>query len=183
MTDDRMKKCAEYCPFLKANGTFCELFHRTLQAIHGVTMKCDECLNPEQRMSSYKSLGLSIDNRAEMKHNEIELGKKRQEEVTRKKFAAFLGEKFGSRPPLDGNAYLNNLIINLFMVLDTTERNMMMSILNGRNGDMLISALDRIPKDEHLLRNFRRELDSHYLEYQQEIQRMQNQNINTNIKA
>ena len=25
------KKCPEYCPFLKANNTFCELFKRSLQ--------------------------------------------------------------------------------------------------------------------------------------------------------
>jgi len=188
MTDDRMKKCPEYCPFLKANGTFCELFHRNLQSIHGLVMKCMECLNPEQRKTSYKALGLSIDNRADMwhkavlKHNEIELGKKRQEEVIRKKFAAFIEDKFGAKAPLEGNAYLTNLLINLFMVLDATERSMMMTILNSNNGIMLIETLDRTPKDEHLLRNFRRELDNHYLEYQQEIKKLQNQNTNINFK-
>ena len=74
------KKCPEDCPFLKANNTFCELFKRSLQAIHGLPFKCQECVDPEQRKSSYKALGLSVDHRAEMwhkavlKHNEIELG-------------------------------------------------------------------------------------------------------------
>lgn len=190
MADDRIKKCPEYCPFLMANGTFCELFKRTLQTSHGMAFKCEECLNPEQRHSSYQALGLSIDGRAEMwqkavvKHNEIELDKRRQDEMLRKKFSDFLEDKFGSTPPLEGNSFLKNLIINLYMVLDATERNMMMSILNSRKGNVLVEAIDRAPKDESLLRNVRRELDAEYPEYKQELQRVQyqRQNQNTNAK-
>ena len=184
--DERFKKCPEYCPFLKANNTFCELFRRTLQATHGLPMKCEECKNPEQRKSSYKALGLSVDGRAEiwqkaiLKYNEIELGKKREEEGIRKKFAAFLEDKFGSRPPLEGNTFLNNLIINLYMVLDATERSMMTAILNGRNGDKLIEAIDRTPKNEDLLRNFRRELDEQFKDHQLVVQHEQQQHSNIN---
>ncbi len=175
--DDKNKKCPEYCPFLKAQNTFCELFRKSLQKTMGMPLKCEQCTNPEQRMESYKNLGLSLDNRIEMwqkavlKHNEIELGKKREEEATRKKFAAFIEEKFANRPPLEGNTYLNNLLINLYMVLDGTERSMMMSVLNSGRGDDLVIALDRTPKDENLLRNFRRELDGQYIEYHNSIER------------
>ncbi len=184
--DDKYKKCPEYCPFLKANNTFCELFRRPLQLTHGLSLKCEECKNPDQRKSSYKALGLSVDDREQiwqkaiLKYNEIELGKKREEEGVRKKFAAFLEDKYGARPPLEGNTFLKNLIINLYMVLDATERNMMMSILNGRNGDKLIEAIDRVPKDENLLRNFRRELDEHFKDHQLEIKREQYQNTTVN---
>ena len=170
------KKCPEYCPFLKANNTFCELFKRALQQVAKMPQKCEECMNPEQRMASYKSLGLTLDNRIEMwqkavvKHNEIELGKHREEEALRQKFSAFLTDKFGSRPPLDGNTYLNNLVINLFMVLDNTERNMMLTVLKSRSGDSLLQAIDHAPKDDSLLRNIRHELDLHYQEYQQTLQ-------------
>ena len=185
MTDDRNKKCAEYCPFLKASNTYCELFRKSLQATMGMPLKCEQCLNPEQRMESYKSLDLTLEGRAEiwqkasLKHNEIELGKKREEEGVRKKFAAFLEEKYGARPPLEGNAYLNNLLVNLYMVLDATERSMMMSILNGRNGEELIKAVDRAPKDENLLRNVRREIDLEYMKLREMMQRSSYENINT----
>lgn len=188
MADDRIKKCPEYCPFLMANGTFCELFKRTLQSSHGLAFKCEECKNPEQRMSSYKALGLSVDSRAEMwqkaivKHNEIELGKRRQEEMVRKKFSEFLEDKFGSKPPLEGNAFLKNLVINIYMVLDATERNMMMNLLNSGKGEVLLEAVERAPKDESLLRNVRRELDAEYIELQQVMQRSQYQNTNVNSK-
>ena len=186
MADDRIKKCPEYCPFLQAHNTFCGLFRRVLQTTQGIAQKCEECMNPEQRMSSYKALGLSVDGRAEMwqkainKHNEIELGKKREEEAVRKKFADFLEDKFGSKPPLDGNTYLTSLVINLYMVMDATERSMMLAVLNGKNGLQLIEALDRAPKDETLLRNFRRELDEQFKEHQLEIQREQQQRANIN---
>ncbi len=184
--DDKYKRCPEYCPFLKANGTFCELFRRPLQTVQGISQKCEECKNPEQRKSSYKALGLSIDAREQiwqkaiLKYNEIELGKKREEEGVRKKFAALLEDKYGARPPLEGNAFLKNLIINLYMVLDATERSMMAAILNGRNGDRLIEAIERAPKDETLLRNFRRELDGQFQEHQLEIKREQQQRDNIN---
>ena len=45
------KKCPEYCPFLKANNTFCELFKRSLQQIASLPQKCDDCVNPELRMA------------------------------------------------------------------------------------------------------------------------------------
>ena len=182
--EEKNKICPEYCPFLKASGTFCELFKRNLH--HGVaTMKCEECLNPEQRMSSYKDLELTEDGRIEMwhkavlKHNEIELGKKREEEEKRQKFAAFLADKFGSRPPLEGNVYLNNLIINLYMVLDQSERIMMMTVLNGRNGDALIEAIERAPKDENLLRNVRRELYERHSEHEKNMQQVRENNLKT----
>ena len=186
--DERFKKCPEYCPFLMASGTFCQLSRRTLQTNKGLAFKCEECKNPEQRMSSYKALGLSVDSRAEMwnkalhKHNEIELGKKRQQEAIRKKFASFLEDKFGSRPPLAGNMFLNNLVINLYMVLDATERTMMMSVLNSRGGDALLQSIDRAPKDDSLLRTVRRELEGKYMELQQSIQRTDYQYVNSNGK-
>jgi hypothetical protein len=178
MQDNQKNKiCPEYCPFLKANATFCELFKRSLQTGAGAaTMKCEECLNPEQRMESYKNLGLSLDGRVEMwknamlKHNEIELSKKRAEEEKRQQFSAFLDEKFGARPPLEGNVYLHNLLVNLFMVMDTTERNMLMNVLKGKNADSLIKAVDRAPKDENLLRNVRHELYEQYNEQEKIIQ-------------
>ncbi|MCQ2734401.1 MAG: hypothetical protein MJ212_00430 [Alphaproteobacteria bacterium] len=186
--NDIARKCPEYCPFLKANNTFCGLFGRSLQASNDITIRCEECKNPEQRMSSYKALGLSIDDRSQLwqkaiaKHNEIELGKKREQEAMRKKFAAFLEDKYGNRPPLDGNTFLKNLIINLYMVLDSTERDMMMAVLKGRNGDALIQAIERAPKDDSLLRSIRRELDEKFQEHQIMMQRTQRQNENINFK-
>lgn len=178
---EKNKICPQYCPFLKANGTFCELFKRNLHS--GVaTLKCEECLNPEQRQEGYKNLGLTEDRRIEMwhkamlKHNEIELGKKREEEAKRQKFSAFLADKYGAMPPLEGNVYLNNLIINLYMVLDATERMMMMAVLNGRNGNVLIEAIDRAPKDENLLRNVRRELYERHAELEKSLQVVREKN-------
>ena len=116
-----------------------------------------------------------MDNRIEMwqkavlKHNEIELGKKREEEEKRQKFAAFLADKYASQPPLEGNVYLNNLIINLFMVMDNSERLMMMTVLKGKNGLALIEAIDRAPKDENLLRNVRRELYERHTEHEKQM--------------
>lgn len=173
--DDIYKTCPEYCPFLKANQTYCELFRKSLQT-KVLPLKCEECKNPVQRMESYKALDLPLEARADMwqkalaKHHEIELGKKREEEAVRKKFAAFLEDKYGSRPPLDGNSNLKTLVINLFMVMDATERQMMTAVLNSNNGDVLLQAIERAPKDNSLLRNIRRELDSVFRDYQQSIQ-------------
>ena len=185
-TDDNHKKCPEYCPFLMAQGSYCELFRKSLQHTMGLPLRCEQCTNPDQRMEMSKSLGLSLDSRVSMgqkaivKHNEIELSKKRAEEAIRKKFAAFLEDKFGARPPLEGNTYLNNLIINLYMVLDGTERSMMQAVLNSNQGLALVQAIDRAPKDENLLRNFRHELDEQYIIYHHTLERGNIQNIRQN---
>ncbi len=177
MSADDKKRCPEYCPFLKASNTYCELFRLSLQTSFGLPLKCEQCTNPVQRMESYKSLSLSVEDRVSMwqkaifKHNEIELGKKRKEEKARQTFAAFLEEKYGARPPLEGNTFLKNLVINLYMVLDATERSMMMAVLNSNHGEGLLQAIDRAPRDESLLRNVRRELDAHYMQYHNTLQR------------
>lgn len=181
--EEKNKHCPEYCPFLKANNTFCELFKRNLQT--GVaTMKCPECLDPVQRHESYTKLGLTEHNRIEMwqkavlKHNEIELSKKREEEGIRKKFTEFLEDKFSGKPPLDGNAYLKNIVINLFMVMDATERSMMMAVLSGKGAEAMLMAIERAPKDESLLRNVRQELYANYKKHENTLQSSRETNVN-----
>ena len=83
---------------------------------------------------------------------------------------------------MEGNAFLKNLIINIYMVLDATERNMMMTLLNSGKGELLIDAIERAPKDESLLRNIRHELDYQYAEHQKDLQKPQYQNMNVNSK-
>ena len=46
----------------------------------------------------------------------------------------------------------------------------MMSLLKSKGGLSLLQAIDKTPKDDSLLRNIRRELDSHYQEYQKSLQ-------------
>ena len=68
---------------------------------------------------------------------------------------------------MEGNTYLKNLVINLFMVLDNTERSMMLSVLKSKGG-------------LSLLRNIRRELDLHYQEYQKSLQKAMSGRENVN---
>ena len=65
------------------------------------------------------------------------------------------------------------------MVLDATERSMMQSVLNGNGGIEFLLSIERAPRDESLLRNIRRELDSAYRQNQQNIQN----NIDSRIKT
>lgn len=184
MEQEKSHYCPEYCPFLKANNSFCELFKCNLQT-QDATLKCEQCLDPVQRQESYKKLGLTEQNRidiwqkAVVKHNEIELGKKRQEEDVRRKFTQFLEENFSSLPPLEGNVYLQNIVINLFMVMDATERSMMMSVLGSKGAQQLLMAIDRSPKDESLLRSVRHELDIHFKKYENAIQNIKSANVNS----
>ena len=68
------------------------------------------------------------------------------------------------------------------MVLDSTERQIMQTLRGGRNGNTLLEAIERMPKDQGLLRNVRRELDEEFLAYQRQVQEIQKQNTNTNSK-
>ena len=75
---------------------------------------------------------------------------------------------------------MKNLVINLFMVLDNTERSMMLSVLKSKGGLSLLQAIDKAPKDDSLLRNIRRELDLHYQEYQKSLQKVVSGRENVN---
>lgn len=66
------------------------------------------------------------------------------------------------------------------MVLDNTERSMMLSVLKSKGGLSLLQAIDKAPKDDSLLRNIRRELDLHYQEYQKSLQKAMSGRENVN---
>jgi len=163
MSEEVSKNCPLNCPYLQGWHDFCALFTRKLETSQDITWRCEECLNPEQRKNAVKIAELRGDVRtATLRENTgfdgntLKVNHKRDEEGLRQKFMEFLEDKFGSRPPLEGNTALKNLIINLFVALDATERNMMNAVLNGKRGLSLIKAIDRAPKDESLLRNVRR---------------------------
>lgn len=176
MTEDERKNCPETCPYLQGWHDFCGLFVRKLETSQDVTWRCEECLNPEQRKNTAKMAELRGDARAVsfrentgFDGNTLKVNHKREEEGLRQKFIGFLEDKFGSKPPLEGNTALKNLIVNLFMALDATERNMMNAVLNGKRGMSLIKAIDKAPKDESLLRNVRRELEDHFEQHKRDI--------------
>lgn len=176
MSEEVSKNCPLNCPYLQGWHDFCALFTRKLETSQDITWRCEECLNPEQRKNAVKIAELRGDVRtATLRENTgfdgntLKVNHKRDEEGLRQKFIEFLEDKFGSRPPLEGNTALKNLIINLFMALDATERNMMNAVLNGKRGLSLIKAIDRAPKDESLLRNVRRELEDHFEKHKRDI--------------
>ncbi|MBO6290509.1 MAG: hypothetical protein J6N45_09370 [Alphaproteobacteria bacterium] len=176
MTEEESKNCPVTCPYLQDWHNFCTLFMRKLETSQDLIWRCAECLNPEQRKQATKIAELRGDARSSalrqntgFSGNTLKVDHKRAEEGLRQKFIEFLEDKFGSRPPLEGNTALKNLIVNLFMALDATERNMMNAVLNGKRGMSLIKAIDKAPKDESLLRNVRRELEDHFEKHKLDI--------------
>ena len=176
MTEDESKNCSSTCPYLQDWHDFCALFMRKLETSQDLTFRCEACLNPEQRKQAVKLAELRGDARSSalrqntgFSGNTLKVNHKRDEEGLRQKFIEFLDDKFGSKPPLEGNTALKNLIVNIFMALDATERNMMNAVLSGKRGTSLIKAVDRAPKDESLLRNVRRELEDHFEKHKLDI--------------
>ncbi len=176
MAEEVSKNCPETCPYLQGWHDFCDLFMRKLETSQDVTWRCEECLNPEQRKNAVKIAELRGDVRTSalcenigFDGNTLKVNHKCEEEGLRQKFIEFLEDKFGSRPPLEGNTALKNLIVNLFMALDATERNMMNAVLNGKRSMSLIKAIDKTPKDESLLRNVRRKLEDHFEQHKRNI--------------
>ena len=177
MIEDEKKDCPENCPFLQNIDVFCSLFSHYLDKSQTVILRCEECLNQAQRKKALKIFELRGDVRTSfLRQNlafdgsNLKVNHERDKEGLRQKLIGILDDKYGDKPPLEGNTYLKNLIVNLYMSLDTTEQNMMNTVLNGKQGISLIKKINSSPKDDSLLRNLRRELDDHFKQHQKDTQ-------------
>ena len=57
----------------------------------------------------------------------------------------------------------NQLIVNLYLVMDATEQSMLKSILNNpKSLDAFLEKLQRMPRNDSLLKNVRREMTDLY---------------------
>ena len=161
--------CPAYCPFLKQEAFYCRLFDIQLMASPPLIYKCFECMNSDTRKSAYKKKVKEFEERVYMWDKALKRTHKFDLKETirttlrdwkeRKVFKEFLMAMAGSLPIMV-DAKLRKLLLNLYLVLDSSEKMMMKSILsNPKAAEILIAKIKSVGKSPDLLKIVRKEMD------------------------
>ncbi len=184
MSFDKIEPCSKTCPFLKVYTLFedaqmahCSLFDTPLVLV-GIPRRCSDCLNADRRKAQYQAKKMAPMDRLQFWKNKIASLKKSPQEVSveenqdRKEIKDVLTEKLDQFPALLDKATCQ-LLINLYLVLDSTEKSLMKDILNNPNKiEIFLKKIKTMGKNDNLLKNVRREMDEIALEMAKENQQI-----------
>lgn len=171
--------CPDYCPFLHKQAIHCRLFNMPLMASPPLIYKCRECMDADTRKSTYKKKVKEYEKRVYMwdkaaKRKPFDLRAKIKVTLAdwkdRKVFKDFLMALAGKLPILtDGK--LSKLLLNLYLVLDSTEKQEMKDILsNPQTAEILIKKIHSVGRSPDLLKQVRKEMDNIILKRQKEME-------------
>ena len=164
----RQEPCPSYCPFLQKEAFYCRLFNTSLQTQPPIIFKCAQCLNSDTRKSTYKAKIKDFEKRVYMwdkasKRKPLDLWGKIKVTLSdwkdRKSFKEFLMSLAGDLPILL-DSKMSRLLLNLYLVLDSTEKQIMKDILvNPQTAEILIKKIKTVGKNPNLLKQVRKEMD------------------------
>ena len=183
MNADKTEPCPVNCPFLKVYTLFedaqmahCTLFETPL-ILAGVPRRSPDCLNAGRRKAQYQAKKMTPAARLQFWKDKIAALKKKPEErkaeedKDRREIKDILRDKMDQFPALLDGA-TSQLLVNLFLVMDSTEKSLMKDILNNPHKiEAFLKKIKTMGKNDNLLKNVRREMD----EIAAEMLREQNQ--------
>ena len=173
-----MKKevCPDYCPFLKKEAFHCHLFDKPL-VFDVFLLKCEECLNADVRKTQYKHKVKDFERRQQMWDKAIKRQPNKlwqQMKISfadwkdRKEIKAFLTALAGDFPILLDKK-TSKLLLNLYLVLDSTEKQLLKGILsNPQTAEIFLSSFKQMGAKPDLLKQVRRKMDNILFEKQKQ---------------
>lgn len=164
--------CPLTCPFLKEERLFtteksaqCDLFQTPLVIQQELALKCQDCLHSDRRKAQYQAKKMLPEQRLAFWKQKIKSLKTASFEINlsenpdRKEINAVLKAQMGQFGGLMDKDTCQ-LIQNIYMVLDGTEKSIMMSILtNPYTIQAFLKKLRGMNKSNQLLSTVRREMD------------------------
>ena len=188
----KKEPCPNYCPFLKKEAFHCHLFDKPL-IFDIYLLKCEECMNADVRKSQYKKKVKEFENRQKiwdkaLKRQPNKLWQQMKISFSdwkdRKEMKHFLQALSGDLPILLDKG-TNKLLLNLYLVLDSTEKAIMKDILNNPNtAEILISSIKKMGPRADLLKQVRKKMDNILFEKQKQQEAeeiLKRQKIHQNI--
>lgn len=173
--------CPPYCPFLQEQAFFCRLFNTQLMASPPYVFKCWDCMNSDTRKSTYKAKVKDLEKRVQMwdkavKRKPFDLKGKVKTTLAnwkdRKIFKEFLMVLAG-KLPIFSDAKTCKLLLNLYLVLDGSEKQQLMDLLsNSRTAEILLNKIKTIGKSPDVLKAVRKEMDDIIFQQQKEEEEM-----------
>lgn len=172
--------CPENCPHLQKEGDMylCDLFGGALRIAGEKPLRCADCLNDVRRKDQTQKRGLF--SHVQMFRRKLDFIKdfskiKITEGKDRQRFSKVLkgvGETFPNL--LDRQK--SSLLMNVFLVLDNTEKDQMISILqNPRAAESFVKKITSMSRGDNFIKDVRREMDDYtaQIERQKQLQRQQ----------
>ena len=173
------ERCPENCPYLRKKDTpcFCNLFGETLKG-DDEPIRCDDCQNDTRRKDFSKRRGFF--SRVLMFRRKLNAVKdftqiKISEGKERQRFSSVLKELKETFPGLL-DRQKSTLLMNVFLVLDATEKDQMISILqNHRAAEAFVKKITSMSRGDNFIKDVRREMDdfTYQIERQKAHQRQQ----------
>ena len=174
----KKERCPDYCPFLKKEAFHCRLFDKPL-IFDLFLLKCEECMNADVRKTQYKKKVKDFEKRQIMwdralKHQPNKLWQQMKISFAdwkdRKEIKAFLTALIADFPILLDKK-TNKLLLNLYLVLDSTEKGIMKEILsNSKTAEIFLNAVKQMGAHPDLLKHVRRQMDNIILKKQKELE-------------
>ena len=172
----KIERCPDYCPFLAKEDFYCQLFDKKL-FYENFIIKCEECMNADVRKSQYKKKVKDFERRQmlwdkavkrqpnkmwqkiKVTFNEWKIRNEIKDFfiLVAKEFSIFLDKK------------TTKLLINLFMTLDSSEKNQMKELLtNQKTAEILIKFIQKMGPEKDILKLVRKKMDQMTYEEQKE---------------
>ncbi|MBE6449357.1 MAG: hypothetical protein E7013_01470 [Alphaproteobacteria bacterium] len=177
----KKERCPDYCPFLKKEAFHCYLFDKPL-VFDVFLLKCEECLNADVRKNKYKAKVKEFEHRQQMwdmavkrKPNKVweQIKVSFADWKERKSMKAFLTALAGDFPVLLDKK-TTKLLLNLYLVLDSTEKAIFKDLLsNSKTADLLISSVKGMGPRPDLLNQVRKKMDDIVYQERREKEMMQ----------
>jgi len=173
------ERCPENCPFLRRQGKvyLCDLFGGALKVVVG-PLRCDDCLNDVRRKDQTQKRGLF--SRVRMFRRKLDFIKdfskiKITEGKDRQRFSKVLKGLKETFPNLL-DKQKSSLLMNVFLVLDNTEKDQMISILqNQKAAESFVKKITSMSRGDNFIKDVRREMNDYsaQIERQKELQQQQ----------
>ena len=174
----KKERCPDYCPFLKKEAFHCHLFNKPL-IFDIFLLKCEECLNADVRKTQYKNKVKEFEKRQLMWDKAIKRKPNKllqQMKISfadwkdRKEMKAFLTALAADLPILLDKK-TSKLLLNLYLVLDSTEKSIMKDILNNPNtAEILINSIKKMGARSDLLKQVRKQMDNIVYEQKKQME-------------
>ena len=174
----KIERCPDYCPFLVKEEFYCQLFDKDL-FFENFIIKCEECMNSDVRKTQYKKKVKDFERRQILWDKAV----KRQPNKLWQKIKVTFNEwkqrndikEFFTLIAKEFSIFIDKkttrLLINLFMVMDNSERAQLKSLLtNSKTADILVKFIQKKGAQKDILKLVRQKMDQMVFEEQKELQ-------------
>ncbi|MBP5533997.1 MAG: hypothetical protein J6Y03_00620 [Alphaproteobacteria bacterium] len=170
----KKERCPDYCPFLKKDEVFCQLFDKKL-IYDEFIVKCEECMNADVRKSQYKKKIKDFEKRQKLWDKAIknhpnklflQIKNTFRDLIDRKAIKDFISS-IAKEFPILLDKKTSQMLMNLFLTLGGSEKMQMKELLtNSKSAEVLIKFIQTKGSQKDILKLVCQKMDQMTIEQQ-----------------